>query len=253
MDMTRCREMKGLHASTDKAETWLVLSVELIWLVLAQRWTDESCQLYHIVKVSLEQVLTVRTFVGKQIHLCKGHHLFQGILFHSVSLYLLVSLSLSHVLSLFLLFPALCLLLWLQPEFFSWITPAIGWLQVHLPGRETRGLQHYQPSLATNLIARPWVATLQLSLDSSRYPALHANRDGYPLLQLAAIGPLPACHPLTDTPVTMLANTPPVSCTTRTGEETVTLSQMNRHYVPATFISTWPTLLFSAKTCISNV
>lgn len=67
--------MKGLHASTDIAGTWLMLSVELIWLVLARRWTDESCQLCRIVKVTLEQVLTARTFVGKQIHLCKGHHL----------------------------------------------------------------------------------------------------------------------------------------------------------------------------------
>lgn len=134
--------------------------------------------------------------------------------------------------------------------------PVIGWSQLRLPGREKRRRQRYQHSVATNLIARPRVATLQLSLDSSRYAALHANRDGHPLLQLAAVGPLPACHPHTQTHIhtTHYASqhsSPLVSFTTRAAEETVTLSPLSRRFVPITFISTWPTLMFSAaKTCI---
>lgn len=164
------KEVAPLSSQTE--ETWLTLSVQLLGLSVdewAQRRTDECCQLCLCVKVTPEQVLTVRTFVGKQIHLCKGHHLFQGVL--SLSLF-----SLHPSLSLLLLCPAFRLLL--QPELLSWGIPVIGWLQLCLPGREKHRLQHYQHSVATNLTARPRLATLQLSLDSSRELVLHANRVG---------------------------------------------------------------------------
>ena len=206
--MSVCRGMKGLRASTEMVEeTRLVLSVQLMRLSVdewTQRWTNEGRQLRLCVKVTVEQVLTAGTFVGKQIHLCKGHHLFHLTLslFISSSFFLCPASSSSHLLSVY--------------SSSSWVifmkNSSCRWLVI---GREKRRLQHYQHSVSTNLAARPRVATLQLSLDSSRYPpALHANRDGLPLLQLAAAGPLPVCHPLTPThthtPATMLANTHPL-------------------------------------------
>lgn len=104
--------------------------------------------------------------------------------------------------------------------------------------KEKRRPRYYQRSDASNLIARPRVATLQLSLDSSRYPELHASRDGHPFLQLAAVGPLPARHPACKASQHS-SPAPPSAVPPYAGEETVTVPQLSRRFIQKHLANTY--------------
>jgi len=102
------------------------------------------------------------------------------------------------------------------------------------------------PSVATDLIARPRVATRCSCLwTAAGTPALHANGDGHTHAHTHTHTHQPA--------LTLPTHHPPVSCTTRAGEERVS-HRLKRAdvFLPSTFINTWPSLMFSAKeqTCI---
>ncbi len=89
---------------------------------------------------------------------------------------------------------------------------------------------------------------------------LHANRDGRTLLQLSAVGLLPACHPLTathththkhltHTPATNASqhSSPPCQLCHPCRRGNCHIVSTSRRFVLTTFISTWPTLMFRAK------
>lgn len=131
--MTVCSGMKGLRQKHGSR-----CLVELIRVNVddwVQRWTDESRQLCLRVKVTLEQVLTARTFVGKQIHLCKRSPF---VPWHSLSLrvfHLSLSLSLSCLNSLGA--PFYSLFTSLAPAWLIFMRNAsCQWLQLLLPRRE---------------------------------------------------------------------------------------------------------------------
>lgn len=90
---------------------------------------------------------------------------------------------------------------------------------MYLPGRERHGLQRYQNSAATNLIAWPRVATLQLSLDSSGYAAQHANQDGHKLSPTGRCWPSACMSPSHMHSILCASQLSSTSCINHAGEE----------------------------------
>lgn len=180
------------------------------WAPSAQASSEGQCR----ADVDSEHV------AGKQIHLCKGRQLFHDTFSHFMpsSAPTIVSFS--------------CWLIWLQlSRLLSWEAPCVSdcqWCR----------LQHYQQSVASNLIARPRVATLKQSLDLPIKIGAH-------FLQLAAVGPVPACHPLSHAKKPQSWPPPIRLSAAQTQERKCHI--VRRHFVSTRFISTWPTLVFSAK------
>lgn len=108
--------------------------------------------------------MTARTFIGKQIHLCKGHRLFRGVLAPSLAV------------SLFLFISGLSLTVLLLSVYSSGLRSSCCWSTPALQRKPTDCT--ISAFIVTSLMAGPLVATFQLSLeccDGSRMGAHFSN------------------------------------------------------------------------------